>query len=111
MPKDYYVYIIECSSGRLYTGYTVDIEKRFNKHISGKGGAKFTRAFKPRSIEAAWKITGERGDAMHVEAFIKSLTRKEKLGITADPESLIELLKSNEEVKYGISVFDYKDSV
>lgn len=111
MSKDYYVYIIECSSGRLYTGYTVDIEKRFNKHVSGKGGAKFTRAFKPRSIEASWKITGERGDAMRVEAFIKSLHRKEKLGITENPETLIERLKLIEEIKYGISVFDYKDSV
>ena len=103
------MYIIECSSGRLYTGYTVDIEKRFNKHISGKGGAKFTRAFKPRSIEASWKITGERGDALHVEAFIKSLHRKDKLGITDNPETLIERLKMIEEIKYGISVFDYKE--
>lgn len=109
MPKDYYVYIIECISGRLYTGYTVDIEKRFNKHVSGKGGAKFTKAFKPRSIEASWKITGERGDAMHVEAFIKSMQRKEKLVITAEPESLIERLKLNEDVKYGISVFNHKE--
>jgi len=111
MSKDYYVYIIECSNGRLYTGYTVDIEKRFSKHVSGKGGAKFTRAFKPRSIEAAWKIIGERGDALHVEAFIKSLHRKEKLVITENPESLIERLKLIKEVKYGISVFDYKDMI
>lgn len=108
MSKDYYVYIIECSSGRLYTGYTVDIEKRFNKHISGNGGAKFTRAFKPRSIEASWKIIGERGDAMHVEAFIKSLARSDKLKITADPESLIERLKLVEDLTYDITVFDYK---
>lgn len=108
MLKDYYVYIIECSNGRLYTGYTVDIEKRFKKHVSGKGGAKFTRAFKPRSIEASWKITGERGDAMHIEAFIKSLHKKEKLSIAKNPETLIERLKLNEEVKYMITVFDYK---
>ncbi len=111
MIKDYYVYIIECSSGRLYTGYTVDIEKRFSKHLSGKGGAKFTRAFKPRSIEASWKITGKRGDALHVEAFIKSLKRVEKLTLTADPVLLIERLKLKEEVEFVIEVFDYKGSI
>jgi len=111
MIKDYYVYIIECSNGRLYTGYTIDVEKRFNKHVSGKGGAKFTKAFKPRSVEASWKITGERGDAMHVEAFIKSLHRKEKLAITENPGSLIERLNLIEDVRCGITVFDYENSI
>lgn len=109
MIKDYYVYIIECINGNLYTGYTVDIEKRFNKHVSGKGGAKFTKAFKPQSIAASWEITGGRGDAMHVEAFIKSLNRKEKLLISGNPESLIERLKQIEDVKYSITVFDYEN--
>jgi putative endonuclease len=110
MLKDYYVYIIECSNGSLYTGYTVDIEKRFNKHASGKGGAKFTRAFKPQSIEASWKITGERGDAMHVESYIKSLDRKEKLELTANPGSLTDRLKLIEEMKYIIEVFHFNYS-
>ena len=105
------MYIIECSNGSLYTGYTVDIEKRFNKHVSGKGGAKFTRAFKPQSIEASWKIAGERGDAMHVESFIKSLDKKEKLELTANPELLIDRLKLNEDLKYNIAVFDYNSSL
>ena len=105
------MYIIECSNGSLYTGYTVDIEKRFDKHVSGKGGAKFTRAFKPQSIEASWKITGERGDAMHVEAYIKSLDKKEKLTIISDPETLIERLNLIEDVKYNISVFNYNLSL
>jgi len=104
------VYIIQCSNGSLYTGYTVDIEKRFNKHVSGKGGAKFTRAFKAQSVEASWKITGDRGDAMHVEAYIKSLDRKEKLTITADPGSLIVRLKLIEEMKYSIEVFNFISS-
>lgn len=100
---------MECSNGHLYTGYTVDIEKRFSKHLSGKGGAKFTRAFKPRSIEASWKINGKRGDALHVEAFIKSHNRKDKLEITANPELLIEYLKLNEKIEFSIDVFDYEE--
>lgn len=105
MSKDYYVYILECANGKLYTGYTVDLEKRFNKHISGKNGAKFTRAFKPRKIAGSWKITGERGDAMHVEAFIKSMTRDEKISIVTSPQLLIERLISSEDVQYDIDIF------
>lgn len=106
MLKDYYVYILECSNGRLYTGYTVDIKKRFSEHVSGKKGAKFTRAFKPKKIAAVWKVTGERGDAMHIEAFIKSLTRNEKIFITGNPETLIERLSLIENSDYAITVLD-----
>jgi len=45
---------------------------------------------------------------MHVEAFIKSLNRNEKLLITKNPESLIEKLKQIEDLKCSITVFDYK---
>ena len=95
MLKDYYVYILECSNGRLYTGYTVDIEKRFNEHVSGKSGAKFTRAFKPRKIAAAWKVAGERGDAMHIEAFINPEILIERLGLVNIPECIITVFKSD----------------
>ncbi len=104
MLKEYYVYILECSNGRLYTGYTVDIEKRFNDHISGKRGAKFTRAFKPRKIAAAWKIAGNRGDAMHIEAFIKSLSHSEKSVLADTPGILIDRLNSIGEPDYMITV-------
>jgi len=110
MTKEYYVYIIECCSGRLYTGYTVDIEKRFNEHVSGKKGAKFTKAFKPGKVAASWRINGTRGDALRVEAFIKSLARKEKIIITAKPESLGDRLISEKEIKCDITVYNYEAS-
>ncbi len=111
MLKEYYVYIIECSNGRLYTGYTVDLEKRFNEHLSGRRGAKFTRAFKPREISASWKVSGVRGDAMRIEAFIKSLSKADKTAIASEPESLIERMKLMENIKCEISVFNYKTPV
>lgn len=104
--KDYFVYILECSNGSLYTGYTADIKKRFDEHIDGREGAKFTRSFKPVRVAASWKIHGERGEAMHVEAFIKSLKKDQKTAITADPESLIDLLNSVEKPDFDLSVFD-----
>ncbi len=88
----YYIYIIRCSGDRLYAGYTSDPLKRFNEHKTGKGGAKFTRGFKPVSFEVIWEISGSKGDAMRVESFIKSRKRSEKLKLIAEPVTLHDLL-------------------
>ena len=45
----YYTYLLLTEKGSFYCGYTDNIEKRFQKHLSGKG-AKYTRANKPVKI-------------------------------------------------------------
>ena len=75
-PRAYFVYVAECSGGRLYTGYTVDIEKRMMAHKSGKG-AKFTRAFKLKKIVYT-EIFNSKSNAMKREAEIKSWPRQKK---------------------------------
>lgn len=75
----WYVYILKCSGGRLYTGMTNDVERRLKAHASGKG-ARFTRAFGVRKL----LYTEEhptRGDALKREARIKSWTRRRKLAL------------------------------
>ena len=42
----YYTYIVECTDGTYYTGYTVDVKKRLAVHNAGKG-AKYTKSRKP----------------------------------------------------------------
>ncbi|MCR5119377.1 MAG: GIY-YIG nuclease family protein [Lachnospiraceae bacterium] len=42
-----YVYILRCSDGSLYTGYTTDIDRRVKEHNEGKNGAKATRFRRP----------------------------------------------------------------
>ena len=42
----YYVYLLRCGDGSLYTGYTDDVERRLVVHQSGKG-AKYTRSRLP----------------------------------------------------------------
>ena len=107
MTKKYYIYILECTNGRLYTGCTVDIKKRFNEHLSGKGGAKFTRAFKPKQISMLWKlIEGSRGEALRIEAYIKSLNREGKLAITNNPKLLVDHIGSLENYNGRLLVFD-----
>lgn len=43
MVSSFYVYVLECSDGTLYTGYTNNLKRRLDVHNSGKG-AKYTRA-------------------------------------------------------------------
>lgn len=92
MENIYYIYIMRCSGDRLYTGYTSDPVKRFNEHKTGKGGAKFTKAFRPVLFEVLWEITGTRGDAMRVEAFIKSLKKIDKIMLIENPLILKRLV-------------------
>ena len=88
----YYVYMLECVSGKYYTGYAADLEKRLKQHVSGKGGARFTRSFRPLKLLAAWEISGTKGDAMRVELLIKSRTRDEKKILVQNPLNLIEMI-------------------
>ena len=37
----FFIYMLECENGKYYTGYSIDIKKRYSLHIKGKG-AKFT---------------------------------------------------------------------
>lgn len=61
----------------LYCGYTDDVEKRFQAHISGKG-AKYTKAHKPLKIVYV-KEFNTKSEAMKEEYRIKQLSHKEKL--------------------------------
>ncbi|MFA5518119.1 MAG: GIY-YIG nuclease family protein [Spirochaetota bacterium] len=88
----YYVYMLECTSGKYYTGYAINLEKRLKQHVSGKGGAKFTRSFRPLKLLAAWEITGAKGDAIRIELLIKSRTRDEKIALIKNPVNLIEMI-------------------
>ena len=70
-----YTYMLKCSDGTLYTGWTNDLEKRVEAHNSGKG-AKYTKARRP--VELAYYEEFEtKEQAMKREYAIKQLGRKE----------------------------------
>ncbi len=76
-----YTYILRCSDGTLYTGWTSDPERRLKVHNSGKG-AKYTRSRLP--VELVYVETfATREAAMSREAAIKRMTRKEKMELIA----------------------------
>ncbi|MFZ4648419.1 MAG: GIY-YIG nuclease family protein [Patescibacteria group bacterium] len=75
---DYYVYILECRGGTLYTGITTNLERRFLEHQKGVKGAKYTTANRPVKLVYQKKFIG-RSAASVEEARIKKLSRAEKL--------------------------------
>lgn len=75
--KKYYVYILKCNDDSLYTGYTVDLEKRLSNHLKGLA-SKYTRSRLPVTMVYSEEYS-TRSDAMSREALIKRLSRKEKL--------------------------------
>ena len=75
----YYVYIIQCRGGTLYTGITTDIQRRFKEHNSGKGGA-YTRSKKVERVLYVEQFE-TRSQAQKREAEIKSWRREKKLAL------------------------------
>ncbi len=73
----YFVYILRCADGTLYTGWTNDVESRVKTHNEGKG-AKYTRARLPVELCHTEEL-GSKSEAMKREAEIKKLSRTEKL--------------------------------
>jgi len=76
---EYFVYILKCTDGSLYTGITTDLARRFNEHKNKKGGA-YTSAHKAQKIVYGEKYSG-RSDALKREAEIKRWTRVKKLAL------------------------------
>lgn len=75
----YFVYLLECEDGSLYTGITTDVERRFAEHKKGEGGH-FTRAKKAKRIVYAEEHPS-RSSALKREAEIKSWPREKKLAL------------------------------
>ena len=72
-----YVYIIECSDGTFYTGWTNNLEKRIDMHSKGTG-AKYTKGRGPVKLIYHEEFEDKK-DAMKREYEIKKLTREGKM--------------------------------
>ncbi len=72
----HYFYVLECSDGSYYAGYTVDIERRIHNHNTGKG-AKYTRGRTP--VKLLYSETFDsKSDALKMEIKFKKFSRKKK---------------------------------
>ena len=80
----WYVYMLRCGDGTLYTGITDDVEKRLAAHRAGRG-AKYTRGRGP--LEAVYtEPCPDKSAALRRELQIKALTRSQKLALCRTEE-------------------------
>ena len=73
----WFLYVLECRGGVLYTGIARDVDARFAAHLKGTG-ARFTRSNRPLRILGRVPIA-TRGQALQVEHAFKQLSRADKL--------------------------------
>lgn len=72
----WFLYLLECSDGSIYTGITTNVVKRYAVHASGKG-ARYTRSHPPQRLLAVFEFTC-RSSASKAEYEIKQFTASQK---------------------------------
>ena len=82
--RTWWVYMVRAENGHLYTGISVDPERRFVQHQSGKGARFFNRS--PAAALVWRRSCLDHGDALRQERAIKALTRKAKECLINQPD-------------------------
>jgi len=92
--KTYFVYILKCSDNSYYTGFTNNIERRFNEHEKGLNKECYT--FNKRPLLLEWFETfNDVLDAIAIEKKIKGWSRRKKEAlINQDWDKLVEYSKN-----------------
>ncbi|MGI6008456.1 MAG: GIY-YIG nuclease family protein [Ruminococcus sp.] len=79
-----YTYMVRCSDGSLYTGWTNNLEKRIRDHNMGRG-ARYTKSRLPVTLEY-YETYDTKEEAMRREYAIKQMTRVQKLALLAEKQ-------------------------
>ena len=72
----FFVYIVRCADGTLYTGWTTNLLRRLSAHNSGRG-AKYTHARRPVEL-VYYESLASKSEAMSREWHIKQISRSQK---------------------------------
>lgn len=76
----WFVYMVRCADGSLYTGITTDVVRRVGEHNSSKLGAKYTKSRQP--VQLVYREERPtRGEALRYEATLRKLSRTGKLAL------------------------------
>ncbi len=87
--KSWFLYLIECVDGSIYTGITVDVAARYAAHCAGTG-ARYTRSHPPRRL-LGYEAHPDRSSASKAEYRIKQLSPQDKRRHAATLASLAGL--------------------
>ena len=89
--SSYYVYLLRCEGGSLYTGITTDVARRLREHREGTYKSKYTRTHRGVAMEAVWEVS-DRSTALRLEYRIKRLTKEQKETVAKTPRLLLDFL-------------------
>ena len=94
--SDWYLYLLRCSDGSLYTGITTNVARRFAEHRENSGtGAKYLRGRRPLMLVFQKKL-GSRSLALAVESKVKRLSKKRKEDLIRSNEHIEVIIKEVE---------------
>ena len=79
--RPWFLYLLECVDGSIYTGITVDLEARYAAHVNGTG-ARYTRSHPPLRLLAS-EVYADRSAASRAEHRVKQLSAAEKRDLAA----------------------------
>ena len=86
--REWYVYIVECADGALYTGVTLDVHRRLAEHLSGQG-SRYLNGKGPLVLRYQERCA-DQSSAFHREAQIKRWTRNKKLALISGDRGLLK---------------------
>lgn len=83
--KNYFVYLLRCRDGTLYTGTTNDLRRRVQQHNAGKG-ARYTAGRRPVELVHVESCVS-RSEALRREARLRKLSHRQKLNLAESSAS------------------------
>ncbi|WP_043449114.1 GIY-YIG nuclease family protein [Halotalea alkalilenta] len=89
--EGWWLYVVETSEGKLYTGITTDVARRIEEHACGPRGARALRGKGPLSLRFSQAV-GNRSQALRLECALKRLKRADKLQVVEGRRPLDSLL-------------------
>lgn len=93
----YYLYMLRCEDGSIYTGIAKDYLKRYEEHINGKG-AKYTKAHKVVKLERVF-LCDSRSIACSLENKLKKYAKKEKESVISNPDDFVKDIENDRKIK------------
>jgi len=102
----FWIYMIECANGAYYTGYTVNLARRFRQHLDGTANVKYTRSNPPVRLARCWRLYDTVGTALKVESAIKRGGTAAKRRLLADPGAIEPFVATRLGQSVTIETFD-----
>lgn len=94
----YYVYIISCRDGSLYTGVAADWQRRLREHRQrSPRAARYTKSHPMEALQALWAVL-DKSAALRLEYRIKQLGSEEKRRLIGRPEVCAEMMEGTQPV-------------